>query len=194
MATASHRFASSSVPRTLLLVEDDTELAGLMSAYLSRHGFRVNVVHDGRAGLSQAVSGAPDMVILDVMLPHLSGFDVLRYIRRRSRVPVIMGDGTRGARRPRRRPASGRRRLPAQAVRARRDAGAGGSGAEAHPASRHPPARSARGVRHLAQRQQSGRAARRTTRRPHARRDRHSRDADSARPAAPCRATRCRRS
>jgi two-component system response regulator CpxR len=90
IATASHRLASSSVPRTLLLVEDDKELAGLMSAYLSRHGFSVNVVHDGREGLSQAVSGAPDMVILDVMLPHLSGFDVLRYIRRRSRVPVIM--------------------------------------------------------------------------------------------------------
>jgi two-component system response regulator CpxR len=90
LATASHRLASSSESRTLLLVEDDKELAGLMSSYLSRHGFRVNVVHDGREGLSQAVSGANDMVILDVMLPHLSGFDVLRYIRRRSRVPVIM--------------------------------------------------------------------------------------------------------
>jgi DNA-binding response OmpR family regulator len=90
IATASPRFVSSCGSRTLLLVEDDTELAGLMSAYLSRHGYRVNVVHDGREGLSQAVSGAHDMVILDVMLPHLSGFDVLRYIRRRSGVPVIM--------------------------------------------------------------------------------------------------------
>jgi two-component system response regulator CpxR len=77
-------------PHTLLLVEDDRELAGLMSSYLSRHGFRVEVVHDGREGLSRAVTGTNDLVILDVMLPHLSGFDVLRYIRRRSRVPVIM--------------------------------------------------------------------------------------------------------
>jgi two-component system response regulator CpxR len=90
MAEASYRLAGSSGSRTLLLVEDDKELAGLMSSYLSRHGFRVTSVHDGREGLSQAVSGAHDMVILDVMLPHLSGFEVLRHIRRRSRVPVIM--------------------------------------------------------------------------------------------------------
>jgi two-component system response regulator CpxR len=74
----------------LLLVEVDRELADLMSAYLSRHGFHVDVVHDGRTGLSRAIGGTHDLVILDVMLPHLSGFDVLRYIRRRSRVPVIM--------------------------------------------------------------------------------------------------------
>jgi two-component system, OmpR family, response regulator CpxR len=90
MAAATHRLASSSGSWTLLLVEDDKELASLMSSYLVRHGYRVNVVHDGREGLSHAVSGANDMVILDVMLPHLSGFDVLRYIRRRSPVPVIM--------------------------------------------------------------------------------------------------------
>jgi two-component system, OmpR family, response regulator CpxR len=89
-ASGRPRPASSPATWTLLLVEDDKELAGLMSSYLSRHGFRVNVVHDGREGLSQAVAGANDLVILDVMLPHLSGFDVLRYIRRRSRVPVIM--------------------------------------------------------------------------------------------------------
>jgi two-component system response regulator CpxR len=89
-ALAGQRAASGGHVATVLLIEDDSELAALMSAYLSRHGFRVDVARDGRQGLSQAVISSVDLVILDVMLPHLSGFDVLRYVRRRSRVPVII--------------------------------------------------------------------------------------------------------
>ena len=61
-----------------------------MAGYLSRHHFRVNVVHDGGAGIARALAERYDLVLLDVMLPTLSGFDVLRYLRRRSRVPIIM--------------------------------------------------------------------------------------------------------
>jgi two-component system response regulator CpxR len=74
----------------VLLIEDDRELTSLMAVYLSRHGFTVDVVHDGRQGLARALSERNDLVILDVMLPHVNGMEVLRYVRRRSRIPIII--------------------------------------------------------------------------------------------------------
>jgi len=76
--------------RSILLVEDDTELCSLMNDFLSPQGFRLEAVHDGRQGLARALEGNFDLVILDVMLPVLSGFEVLRMIRKRSPIPVIM--------------------------------------------------------------------------------------------------------
>lgn len=75
---------------SLLLIEDDKELAGLMTAFLARHGFQVDVVNDGRQGLARALANRNDLVILDVMLPHLAGMEVLRYVRRQSRIPIII--------------------------------------------------------------------------------------------------------
>jgi two-component system response regulator CpxR len=75
---------------SLLLVEDDKELAVLMTRFLSRHGFQVDVVNNGRDGLARALANQNDLVILDVMLPLLAGMEVLRYVRRRSRVPIII--------------------------------------------------------------------------------------------------------
>jgi two-component system response regulator CpxR len=74
----------------ILIVDDDGELCALMSEYLGQHHFRVEVAQDGRSGLALAVSGEHDLIILDVMLPVLDGFEVLRQLRRRSLVPVIM--------------------------------------------------------------------------------------------------------
>jgi two-component system, OmpR family, response regulator CpxR len=76
--------------RSILLVEDDTELCSLINDFLSPHGFRLAAVHDGRQGLAWALEGDFDLVILDVMLPVLSGFELLRMIRKRSTIPVIM--------------------------------------------------------------------------------------------------------
>ncbi len=76
--------------RSILLVEDDTELCSLMNDFLSPQGFRLEAVHDGRQGLARALEGDFDLVILDVMLPVLSGFELLRTIRKRSPIPVIM--------------------------------------------------------------------------------------------------------
>jgi two-component system response regulator CpxR len=75
---------------SLLLVEDDKELAALMVRFLSRHGFHVDVVSDGREGLARALANQNDLVILDVMLPHLAGMEILRCVRRRSRIPIII--------------------------------------------------------------------------------------------------------
>src|SRR5689334_18380073 len=76
--------------RKVLLVDDDAELCSLMSEYFAQHGVRLECAHTGRDGLAQAITGTYDLVILDVMLPVLNGFEVLRQLRRRSQVPVIM--------------------------------------------------------------------------------------------------------
>lgn len=76
--------------RSILLIEDDTDLCSLMQDYFARHDFRVDAVHDGRSGLVRAIEGGFDLIILDVMLPALDGFEVLRQLRKRSATPVIM--------------------------------------------------------------------------------------------------------
>lgn len=74
----------------VLVIDDDRELTGMLVDYLSPEGFTVDVAHSGEDGLSQALAGDCDLIILDVMLPRLSGLDVLRQLRARSPCPVIM--------------------------------------------------------------------------------------------------------
>lgn len=74
----------------VLLVDDDVELAAMLREYLSREGLETTAVHDGETGVAEAVSGRYALVVLDVMLPLLSGVDALRRIRQRSRVPLLM--------------------------------------------------------------------------------------------------------
>ena len=88
--TATYEVAARSGKRSILLIEDDTELCSLMNDFLSRQGFEIEAIHEGRLGLARALEGNFDLVIVDVMLPLLNGFEVLRMIRKRSAVPVIM--------------------------------------------------------------------------------------------------------
>jgi len=74
----------------LLIVDDDTELCALLKEFLEREEFSVNCVHDGRIGLEWAQQNNYDLVILDVMLPGLDGFEILKRLRATSRVPVLM--------------------------------------------------------------------------------------------------------
>ena len=74
----------------ILIVDDDIELCGLVSEYLAPEGFRLEAVHDGETGLQRALNGNYLLVVLDVMLPGMSGFDVLRRIRATSRIPVLL--------------------------------------------------------------------------------------------------------
>jgi DNA-binding response OmpR family regulator len=74
----------------LLVVDDDAELCELVTEYLRPEGFEVEAVHDGERGVDRALSGGHAMVVLDVMLPGLNGFEVLRRIRARSGVPILM--------------------------------------------------------------------------------------------------------
>jgi two-component system response regulator CpxR len=81
---------AAGTPRRVLLVDDDLRLCDLMRDFLSQHDFVVSTVHDGLAAVREVTSGGFDVVTLDVMLPGLDGFEVLRQLRRRTTVPVIM--------------------------------------------------------------------------------------------------------
>ncbi|MHB8800019.1 MAG: response regulator transcription factor [Thermoanaerobaculia bacterium] len=74
----------------VLLVDDDVALAGMLREYLHGEGFDATTAHDGEAGVEEALSGRYAIVVLDVMLPKLSGVEALRRIRAQSRVPVLM--------------------------------------------------------------------------------------------------------
>jgi two-component system response regulator CpxR len=74
----------------ILLVDDDTELAGLLSEFLGREGFTVSCEHEGYRGLDRARRPGVDLIVLDVMMPGLDGFELLRRLRTDSKVPVIM--------------------------------------------------------------------------------------------------------
>lgn len=74
----------------ILLIDDDEGLCELLAEYLTGEGFEVHAVHDGRAALACAEAGGWDAVILDVMLPGISGFDILKRIKARDDLPVLM--------------------------------------------------------------------------------------------------------
>lgn len=74
----------------VLVIDDDTALCGMLTEYLIEENLHVESVHDGREGLQKAALGDYDLVVLDVILPGMNGFDVLRELRRESNIPVIM--------------------------------------------------------------------------------------------------------
>ncbi len=74
----------------ILLVEDEEKLARMVELELKYEGYQVEKALDGRKGLELALSGGFDLVLLDIMLPQLSGMEVLRRLRRESQIPVIM--------------------------------------------------------------------------------------------------------
>lgn len=73
-----------------MLIDDDTELCSLLVEFLKGEGFAVECAHDGPRGLERALHGDFSLVILDVMLPGLDGFEILRRLRSQSRLPVLM--------------------------------------------------------------------------------------------------------
>jgi DNA-binding response OmpR family regulator len=77
-------------PTRVLIIDDDRKLCALIRDYLAPLGFEATAAHTGPAGVEQATSGNYDVVILDVMLPGLDGFEVLKRIRQHSQVPVLM--------------------------------------------------------------------------------------------------------
>jgi len=74
----------------ILVIDDDAELCSLVAEYLQPEGFQVEAVHDGERGLERALAAEHLLVVLDVMLPAMNGFDVLRRIRSTSRIPVLL--------------------------------------------------------------------------------------------------------
>ena len=74
----------------VLLIDDDVELVGMFAEYLEQEGFQVSCVHNGEDGVREALACQNAIVILDVMMPGMSGIDALRQIRAASRIPILM--------------------------------------------------------------------------------------------------------
>lgn len=75
---------------SVIVVDDDEKIAQLLRAYFEREGFAVYTAHDGLAALAAIKEYTPDIVVLDLMLPELDGWEVCRRLRRESDVPIIM--------------------------------------------------------------------------------------------------------
>jgi DNA-binding response OmpR family regulator len=88
--TGSGPREDESRPITVLVVEDEAPLADVVAGYLGREGYTAEVVHDGLAALERARALRPDLVVLDVMLPGLDGFEVCRRLRTFSDAYVVM--------------------------------------------------------------------------------------------------------
>src|SRR5436190_20255184 len=89
MSATLEPHTASSADR-ILVIDDDVEFCKLVTRYLTQEGFAIESVNAGEPGATQALSGNHSLVVLDVMMPGLNGFDVLRRIRAQSRVPVLM--------------------------------------------------------------------------------------------------------
>jgi two-component system response regulator CpxR len=81
---------TTSAPEQVLVIDDDVELCKLVTRYLTQEGFQIDSVNGGAPGAERALSGNYALVVLDVMMPGVNGFDVLRRIRAESRIPVLM--------------------------------------------------------------------------------------------------------
>ena len=86
---SSPESAVSDVVR-LLMIDDDQKLCRMVNDYLGPLGFEITAVHDGPSGLERVLSETWDVVLLDVMLPGMDGFEVLKRIRAKCEVPVLM--------------------------------------------------------------------------------------------------------
>ena len=75
---------------TIFIIDDEPNIVELARLYLEREGFKVLSAGKGRDGLDQIASASPNLVILDVMLPDIDGFEVLKRLRKSSKVPVLM--------------------------------------------------------------------------------------------------------
>ncbi|HEV8630936.1 MAG TPA: response regulator transcription factor [Thermoanaerobaculia bacterium] len=82
--------AAAAARTQVLIVDDDEKLNALLSEYLARFGYTVRAAVHPEEGLRALAAAAPDIVILDVMLPGMDGFELCRRIRQTSRVPIVM--------------------------------------------------------------------------------------------------------
>lgn len=76
--------------KTILVVEDEQDIATIIDFNLKRSGFDTLMAYDGLTGLKLALENAPDLILLDVMLPGMDGFEICRRVREKSQVPIIM--------------------------------------------------------------------------------------------------------
>jgi two-component system, OmpR family, response regulator CpxR len=76
--------------KNLLLIDDDKELVSLLAEFLSLENFQVDTAPDGEIGLQKALTNEYDLILLDVMMPRMDGFEMLKLLRQKSDIPVLM--------------------------------------------------------------------------------------------------------
>jgi len=76
--------------KKILVVDDDEKIVGIVKAYLEKEGYKVLTAYDGKTAIDLAQKQNPDLIVLDLMLPEMSGWDVCRTVRAKSNVPIIM--------------------------------------------------------------------------------------------------------
>lgn len=76
--------------KTILVVDDEKQIVEVLSAYLKKEGYSVITAYDGRTALDTALSESPDLILLDLMLPEINGFEICRLVRNTSPIPIIM--------------------------------------------------------------------------------------------------------
>lgn len=77
-------------PKKILIVEDEVSISDLIKFNLSKEGYAVETAYDGREGLQKAQTIGADLILLDVMLPYMDGFEICRKVRENSTVPILM--------------------------------------------------------------------------------------------------------
>ena len=77
-------------PMKILVVDDEKKIVDIVKAYLEREGYQVMVAYEGTSALNLARKQSPDLIVLDLMLPEVSGWDICRMLRKESDVPIIM--------------------------------------------------------------------------------------------------------
>lgn len=80
----------ATMSKTILVVDDDPTIRDVLERYLRREGFAVLTAADGQTALQKAGSEKPDLVVLDLMLPHVDGWEICRRLRAESTVPILM--------------------------------------------------------------------------------------------------------
>ena len=78
------------VKQKILIVDDDENIAELISLYLTKECFETKIVYDGESALEQVNIFKPDLILLDLMLPGIDGYQVCREIRKTNNIPIIM--------------------------------------------------------------------------------------------------------
>ena len=76
--------------KKVLIIEDEKSISDIIKFSLNKEGFDVDTAYDGKTGLDKALSGSPDLILLDVMLPVMDGFAVCKKVRESSTVPILM--------------------------------------------------------------------------------------------------------
>lgn len=76
--------------KQILIIEDDRDIAELERDYLQLNGYKAEIVHDGLEGLKKALSGSYDVVVVDLMLPHKNGYEIIKELRKTQEIPIIV--------------------------------------------------------------------------------------------------------